>query len=209
MAKQVRETAAGKSVSAFVVLNKKGQHVATVNAYFPNGGGCSVDVWNLGQSAVNNSWAAAIKCGKLSKAGLEKALAGATKNRDWISDDERAQWAAFDLFGMQQSTGNNLESALDGLVIDGQYLFDHCGKDDQTVKLLAKYHKAMHAHPDHVEATSYLVAKGMQKEWDAKAAKIGASFANWSSNTNSYGSLFMHGGLRRLQELGYTVIQAI
>jgi len=209
MAKQVRETSAGKSVSAYVVLNRKGQHVATVNAYFPNGGGCSVDVWNCGQPAVNACWNAAKKCGKLSESGIAKALANCTKNRDWIGDDEHEQWAAFDLFGMQQSSGNDLEGALDGLVIDGQYLFDHCGKDAQTVKLLAKYHKAMHAHPDHAQPTSYLYAKGMQKEWDIKAQKLGAYFSNWSSNTNSYGSLFMQGGLRRLQELGYTVIQAI
>lgn len=34
MATQVRETAAGKSVSAYVVLNKKGEHVATVNLHY-------------------------------------------------------------------------------------------------------------------------------------------------------------------------------
>ena len=209
MATQVRETAAGKSISAWVLLNKKGQHVATVNAYFPNGGGCKVDVWNLGQSAVNNSCAAAIKFGKLSAKAATKALEDCKKNRDWISDDERQQWAAFDLFGMQQSSGNDIEGALAGLVIDGQYLFDHCSKDAHTEKLLTAYHKAMHAHPDHTLPTNHLYAKGMQKDWDIKAQKIGASFANWSCNTNSYGSLFMHGGLRRLQELGYTVIQAI
>lgn len=104
MAKQVRETAAGKSVSAWVVLNRKGQHVATVNAHYGNNS-VSVDVWNLGQNAVNNSWDAAIKCGKLSAAGVAKALADCTKKRDWISEDEHEQWAAFDVFGMQQSSG--------------------------------------------------------------------------------------------------------
>jgi hypothetical protein len=206
--KQVRETAAGKSVSAFVVLNKKGEHVATVNAYFPNGGGCTVDVWNLGQSANNNAWAAAIKSGKLSKAGVEKALAEATKNRDWVSEDERAQWAAFDLFGLQQSRGNDIEGALAGLVIDGQYLFDHCGKDEQTAKLLAKYQAARGELVAQWVHDSEGQVRDLQKIWDEKAKRIGASFANYQTG-KGYTSLFMAGGLRRLQDLGYTVIQAI
>lgn len=34
MANQVRETKAGAAISAYVVLNKKGEHVATVYAFF-------------------------------------------------------------------------------------------------------------------------------------------------------------------------------
>jgi hypothetical protein len=44
--KQVRETAAGKSISAYVILNKKREHVATVQACYTDGGVCYVDVWN-------------------------------------------------------------------------------------------------------------------------------------------------------------------
>lgn len=50
MSKQVRETAAGKSISAYVILNKKGAHVATVQAHFSDGGTVTVDVWNTGAS---------------------------------------------------------------------------------------------------------------------------------------------------------------
>lgn len=50
MTKQVRETAAGKSISAYVILNKKGEHVATVQAHFSDSGVCTVDVWNQGSS---------------------------------------------------------------------------------------------------------------------------------------------------------------
>lgn len=44
--KQVRETTAGKSISAYVILNKKGEHVATVQSHYSNGGTCTVDVWS-------------------------------------------------------------------------------------------------------------------------------------------------------------------
>lgn len=53
MTKQVRETAAGKSLSVYVILNKKGAHVATVQAHFSNGGVCTVDVWNTGDSRTD------------------------------------------------------------------------------------------------------------------------------------------------------------
>jgi hypothetical protein len=44
--KQVRETAAGKSISAYIILNQKGEHVATVQAAYLNSGTVMVDVWD-------------------------------------------------------------------------------------------------------------------------------------------------------------------
>ena len=44
MTKYVTDTKAGKSLSAYVILNKKGQHVATVRAHFSDGGTCLVNV---------------------------------------------------------------------------------------------------------------------------------------------------------------------
>lgn len=46
--KQVRETAAGKSISAYVIL-KDGKEVATVQSYYGNSGRCQVDVLARGQ----------------------------------------------------------------------------------------------------------------------------------------------------------------
>lgn len=43
--KQVRESNAAKSLSAYVIF-KKGEHIATVQAYYANSGGVSVDVWD-------------------------------------------------------------------------------------------------------------------------------------------------------------------
>lgn len=45
MTKQVRETAAGQSISAYIVLNKKGQHVATVQMHYGSSA-VTVDIWH-------------------------------------------------------------------------------------------------------------------------------------------------------------------
>lgn len=44
--KRVRETNAGKSISAYVILNRKGEHVATVQAHFADSGRVTVDIWH-------------------------------------------------------------------------------------------------------------------------------------------------------------------
>lgn len=51
--KQVRETAAGRSISAFVIL-KKGKEVATVQMHHSNGGTVTVDIWN-GNNKIQQS----------------------------------------------------------------------------------------------------------------------------------------------------------
>ena len=49
MVKFVRESAAGKSISAWVVTNRRGECVAKVQAHFAPSGGVSVDVFNAGR----------------------------------------------------------------------------------------------------------------------------------------------------------------
>jgi len=44
--KYVSDTKAGKSVSAYVILNRKGEHVATIRAHFSDGGNCLVNVFD-------------------------------------------------------------------------------------------------------------------------------------------------------------------
>lgn len=43
--KQVRETAAGQAISAWIIL-KEGKHIGTVHAHYSNGGVCTVNVWD-------------------------------------------------------------------------------------------------------------------------------------------------------------------
>ena len=46
--KYVSDTKAGKSVSAYVIMSKKGEQVATIRAHFSDGGTCLVNVFDHG-----------------------------------------------------------------------------------------------------------------------------------------------------------------
>lgn len=206
MATQVRETSAGKSISAWVILNKKGVHVATVNAHYSNGGRVSVDVWNIGAASVGNSFAIARANGRIGDADLAKLI---SKAPDYYKTDEsRIEWAAWESMGLQQSAAggygyDKLAAALSGLVIDGHTMADHCGQVPEAEKaraaLMRQYCKAM-ASGDNVKA---------RRHWDDKAARIGCSFANCSTEKARFDSLYFTSGLDRLRVLGYQVIQAI
>lgn len=93
--KQVRETAAGKSISAWIILNKDGQHIATVQAHYSNGGVVTVDVWD--KSTL-------IHQGKAGGYGYDKftaAISGAVidgvriYNHSVTSDETAAELASF------------------------------------------------------------------------------------------------------------------
>lgn len=212
MAKQVRETTAGASISAWVILNKKGQHVATVNAHYSNGGRVSVDVWNMGTEAVRRSFDTARANGRISDADLAKRI---SKTPDYYKTEEsRLDWAAYDAMGMQQSAAggygyDKFAAALSGLVIDGHTMADHCGQVPEAEKaraaLMRQYCKA-HDGKEHFADMARVNAR---REWDKNAARIGAHFANYSSEKGRFDSLYFTSGIDRLTALGYTVIQAI
>ena len=206
MAKQVRETTAGAAISAYVVLNKKGDHVATVNAHYSGGGVVSVDVWSHGP-AVMRSFETARKNGRVS----DKALAShADRAPDYYKEQaDREEWAARDLFGLQQSRAggygyDKFAAALAGLVIDGHTMANHCGSVPEDEKKRAAL---MRAYARAVESGQ----PGNEKAWREKAARIGCRFTNWASCGvgERYGSLHFESGLGRLDAFGYRVIQAI
>lgn len=206
MAKQVRETTAGAAISAYVVLNKKGEHVATVNAHYSNGGTVTVDVWNHG-AAVMRSFETARKIGRVS----EKNLAThADRAPDYYKEQaDRINWVARDLYGLQQGRAggygyDKFAAALAGLIIDGHTMADHCSRVPEAEKaraaLLRRYAKAVASG-----------ANGNGKEWREKAARMGCNFDNWGALGcgERFKSLHFIDGLNRLQSLGYRVIQAI
>ena len=213
MAKQVRETTAGASISAWVILNKKGQHVATVNAHYSNGGRVSVDVWNMGTEAVRSSFDTARANGRLSDADLAKHI---SKAPDYYKTEEsRLDWAAYDAMEMQQSSAggygyDKFTAALSGLIIDGHTIANHCGQVPEAEKaraaLMRQYCKAHDTSAARITAN---VNGKDYKYWDKKAARIGASFANYTTDKERFTSLHFTSGLDRLTALGYTVIQAI
>lgn len=209
MATQVRETSAGKSVSAYVVLNKKGEHVATVNAHFSNGGTCTVDVWNIGDSAAKRCLAAALKSGDVTPAVLEKAVKASKARRDWGDCQRHEDFAAYDLFGLQQGRAggygyDKFAAAISGLWIDGFKIADHSGTSAATKKLYKAYQAALSKATD---------CKAVEDQFRIKAAKIGAHFANYRNAQDGgfggWGSLYLEAGLKRLETMGYKVIQAI
>lgn len=204
MATQVRETSAGKSISAYVVLNKKGVHVATVNAHFSNGGTVTVDTWNHGDAAQWNCLVTARRTGRMSDKELQRTIAAAP---DYYLDHEaREKWASYELFGLQQGRAggggyDKFAAALSGMIIDGHTIANHCGAVPEVEKARVRLLKA------HQKAA----ASGVDgsREWSEKAKKIGARFANWNSEANCYSSLHFEAGLRRLEDMGYQVISAI
>lgn len=143
MVTQVRETAAAQKISAYVVLTKGGKEVATVHAHFA--GTVRVDVWTSGDRALKRN--------------------------------AKARGLADMMDAMQQSGSaggsgyNKFTAALAGLYIDGHCMFDHCGKDKRSERLMKQYLDAMST------ARGPSISK-VQEHYDAKAAKLGASFAN-------------------------------
>lgn len=160
--KQVRETAAGRSIAAFVVLNPKGQHVATVQAAYMDSGTVMVDVWNMRDSKTQTD-------------GPQQKKAGG---------------GGYDKF----------THALNGMMIDGHRLYDHCGTSTASTTLLLMYHKAM----DRRRTSS---VQEVQDKWNTRVAAKGMSFSNFKDDR--YDSLFHLGGLDSLEAMGYTIIRAI
>lgn len=205
--KQVRETTAGQSISAYVVLDKKGRHVATVQSHYSNGGTVTVDVWSDGDAAMAANWTTARKIGRVTDKQAAELVSMAPDY--YTTPESRESWAAHHRFGLQQGRAGSygydkFTAALAGLIIDGHTMADHCGSVPEAEKarasLLHQYKKACDAG-----------GNGDDKVWRDKAARIGCSFANWGSCGvgDRYMSLHFIDGLHRLECLGYRVIQAI
>lgn len=206
MAKQVRETTAGQSISAYIVLDKKGHHVATVQSHYSNGGTVTVDVWSHGDVVTMANWKTARKIGRVSDKQAADLIASAP---DYFTGVDRDEWAACQLFNLQQGrTGgygyDKFTAALAGLIIDGHTMADHCGSVPEAEKarasLLRQYEKACEAG-----------GNGDDKVWREKAARIGCRFTNWGvcGVGDRYMSLHFIDGFHRLECLGYRVISAI
>lgn len=193
MTKQVRETAAGQSISASVILNKKGEHVATVQAHYSNAGRVTVDVWST-------------------SVGLE----GMCKRSDlWakLPTDKDYKSGAFDLWSLQQGSAGGYgydkhAAALAGLIIDGHTIADHCGQvpeaEGARAALLRAYRRAV--------VSNAVKTPAARDGWQQKAKRIGCHFANWQQDAagcEGWSSLHFDQGLTRLESLGYTVISAI
>lgn len=197
MVTMVRDSKQAQALSSFVILDKKGKHVATVQAHYRESL-VKVDVWQE-SIAIDNC------CMR------EHLWAKLPKDVDYKN-------SAWDMWHFQQGRASGygydkFTAALAGLIIDGHTMADHCGQvleaEKARASLLKRYWSAMHSSQKHILPEHYKSALQTQKEWDAKAARLGCRFANWRSETNSYGSLHFASGLDRLEMLGYRVIRAL
>ncbi len=186
--KYVRDTSAGKSISAWVILDKKNKRVADVQAFFGNNGRVLVNVWPTGGD-------------------------------------------------LQHSTGQGVESALAGLVIDGHTLGDHCNRDGaqklpkgsfvypKDVKAKPGYYFANHStveaktghriysdYKDTDEYRAFDIPENMRKYGTCDNIKT-SCFHEMKINAGDwqqgYPDCYKHAGLRYLAEMGYRVLQAI
>ncbi len=182
--KQVREMEAAKKIRAIIVINPKGEHVGTVQAYF--GARVVVDVWNVGDRAI-------IKTAKAQ--GVELSAAD--------------EWEKFAPFAHQQGSAggggyDRFTAALAGMYIDGIKLFDHCGQDENSRRALVAYQKDSEkycgegASPE-ARQTGEKVLKRKRELFRRQGMRL----------ANGGKSLHYMDGLNRLREMGYKIITAI
>jgi hypothetical protein len=198
MSKSIADRA---NVSASVILNRKGEHVATVQTLYGSGGGVSVEVFNHDKAALR-CLETAVKNGRISEARVQSLM---TQVQYCSTPESKRARVAHDLFGLQKGRAGGYgydkrTAALSGLLIDGHTLANHCGnvpEDEKArARLLASYERAA----DREDCT----------KWRSKAARIGCSFANYGHGKNGgASSLYFHPGLERLPSLGYRIISAI
>lgn len=195
MGKQVRDTNAGKSISAYVVFDKSGRHVANVHAHFANSGGVSVDVWNIGDKVTKRT---------------AQAMGYAFDDQDKITTHNgkatpHAGEYAYKVAGLQQGRAgghgyDKFTACLSGLYIDGHAMTNHCGERMKRPK-----------------------GRLWQDSDKARLARKGYTLSNWigDSKAGVYGcegvpegssgwrDAYRLEGLNYLGALGYRVVKAI
>lgn len=196
MTKQVRETAAGKSVSAYVILNRKGEHVATVQAHFSDGGTCTVDVWNHGDGPAKRS---AEAMGYVFGPD-DRVVGNETKGKPAHAGDY-----AYKVAGLQQGRAggygyDKFTAALSGLIIDGHAMSDHCGGRKSPPKGRTTWPRDAKAPRGYSFNNFQTFTYGK----DGERVALGPD-----SPAYGYSSCYRLEGFKYLEAFGYRVIQAI
>lgn len=76
MTKHIKDTKAGQSIGAYIILRKNGEHVATVRSHYSDGGICTVNVLNFGTN--NPSSQIGPQFAKAGGGGYDKFVAALT-----------------------------------------------------------------------------------------------------------------------------------
>lgn len=203
----VRDTAAAKSVSAYVIL-KGARRIATVRAHFSNNGRVIVNVWQEPEAAKRSARAA-------EKAGEPLKPAGE------YSEPGEYQAAKAGGYGYDK-----FAAALAGMWIDGHRMGDHSSTRDappmpkghtrypSDFKAPKGYHLSnwQPGSDAHTAAAAALVAE-LEKAgnaWDSEPVQSAkARLIELEREAGGYLNCYRSAGLRFLEETGYTVIQAL
>lgn len=116
----VRETPAGKSLSAIVIM-RGARRVATVLAHYGSGGAVKVNVWQDSDAAERSLAAFTRDHAKLSAAQLKRELASLAADdgiRPFSYQAAQAGGGGYDKF----------TAALAGMYIDGAAMGNHCSR---------------------------------------------------------------------------------
>lgn len=179
MSKYVHDKAAAKQISAYTILNRKGDYVATVRIHY----GQSTALANIYQTD-----SAARKC--FAKAhGLESVA---------INEIGRT---AHKLFGFQSGKASGYgydkaTAALSGMMIDGHMITNHCSRDGSP-----KYPKGRKSYPrDFVPPKGYSLANFRTRDFDGN---------DLPDDACGYQDCYRDSGLKFLESIGYRIHQAI
>lgn len=197
MSKYVRDTKAGKSISAYVILNKKGQKVATVQAHYSDSGAVLVNVWDDQTGGVQSARADGYGYDKFTAALSGMVIDGHTmsnhcgsggvpkmpKGRNTYPQDFKTKpgYSFANWVSVSRETGRKVYGS------------------DFTERALAVLGRE--ARPDMSES-----------DWKAVTSKAQELESEWRASDDcetGWGSCFRKSGFDYLKALGYRVIQAI
>lgn len=192
----VTDTAAGKSISAYIVLNKKGVHVATVRASWSNSGNCLVNVHDDKDG---------FQSAKRGGGGYDKfasALSGMTIDGHVMNDH----------CGMSLSLPKGKNLFPSGFKVPkGYHLANYWERSRATGKRLNKFDFEDTARKNLGFDNSG--AENLDEtRYDQFALEREKLFQAWRDSDDcerGYSSCFRESGLKFLEAIGYRVIQAI
>lgn len=192
----VRETAAGKSISAWVIL-KAGKEVATVQAHYGSGGAVTVNIFQCGSAANRSEAASGLKAlyfqaataGGYGYDKLTAALSGL-----WIDGHQLT-----DHCGGSLKPPRRLKYFPSDYKPRKGYRLANYGQFDRATG------EPRGSYWLRDEAECQL---GKGAEWEAVQARI-AELKAAADTVGGYSSCYRDEGFKYLQAIGYTVIQAI
>jgi hypothetical protein len=195
--KYVHDTKAGKSISAYVVLNKKGEHVATIKAHFSDGGTCLVNVHDF-NGEFQHATAGGYGYDKFTAALSGMTIDGHKMTNHASSEDAPKPPKGHKLYprDYQPKKGYSLANYTSISKATGRTVYsnDWYEKAYEALGIADTDADTKNARWEEVKETAFK----LQREWEMS-----------DDCETGYSSCFRESGLNYLRAIGYKVIQAI